>query len=112
MEIQDTKQVWVAWTNTDCTEGRGWIIPKAVCEKKATALRLGKKGSVQGSDCDVEEVTVVKVGNRWMVPGNIIAPSKEDLSMQKRIDEKDAAIERAKAAGLSDEDLKIIVGKI
>ena len=43
MEIQDTKQVWLAMTNTDCTEGRGRQYPKFVCEKKATAIRLGKK---------------------------------------------------------------------
>lgn len=108
MEIQETKTVWVAWTNTDCTEGRGRQIPKAVCEKEATAIRLGKKGSVQGSDCNVTECTAVKVNNTWLVPGDIKPESKEDEAAQKRIDAKRAALEKAKAAGLTEEDLRLI----
>jgi len=32
--------VYVAMTNTDLTEGRGWQIPLAVCEAESTAIRF------------------------------------------------------------------------
>ena len=108
MEIQDTKSVWVAWTNTDCTEGRGRKIPKAVCESEAAAIRLGRKGSVQGSDCGVTECTAIKVNNKWLVPGDIKPATKEDEAYQKGIDAKRAVLKKAKAAGLTSEDLRLL----
>jgi hypothetical protein len=108
MEIQDTKKVWVAWTNTDCTEGRGRQIPKSVCEAEATAIRVGKKGYVQGSDCPVSEAIAVRVNNCWLVPGVIVPTIKDDIATQKRLDEKRAVIEKAKAAGLTEEDLNAL----
>ena len=108
VEIQDTIEVWVAWTNTDCTEGRGRQIPRAVCVKEATAIRLGKKGGVQGSDCTVTARIAVKVNDAWLVPGEIKHETKEDASAQKRIDAKRAALGKAKAAGLTEEDLRLI----
>lgn len=108
MDIQETKKVWVAWTNTDCTEGRGFVVPKAVCELHATAIRIGKKGSVQGSDCNVTEEVAVRIENRWLVPGRIHYATKEDVEAQKIADDRAEALRRAKAAGLSDEDLRMI----
>lgn len=108
IEIQDTKEVWVAWTNTDCTEGRGIQIPKVVCELEATAIRLGKKGYVQGSNCPITKAIAVKINNIWLVPGRIEAESPVDNAAQLRIDQKRAIIEKAKAAGLSEEDLKML----
>ena len=40
IEIQESKTVFIAWTNTDLTEGRGVQIPLAVCESQTTAKRL------------------------------------------------------------------------
>ncbi|MBN58699.1 hypothetical protein [Thalassolituus sp. UBA3500] len=108
MEIQETKTVWVAWTNTDCTEGRGRQIPKAVCESEATAMRLGKKGYVQGSDCPVREAVAVKVNNCWLVPGKIEPISSEDVAAQARIDARRAALKKAKDAGLTDDELRLL----
>ncbi|MCK5613691.1 hypothetical protein KAR91_68130 [Candidatus Pacearchaeota archaeon] len=108
IEIQDTKAVWVAWTNTDCTEGRGLIVPKAVCDSEATAIRLGRKGSVQGSDCNVSAGVAIQIDNEWLVPGRIIAESKEDIKAQKKVNEKRDVIEKAKAAGLTEYELTLL----
>lgn len=105
MEIQETKTVWVAWTNTDNTEGRGRQVPKAVCETKATALRIGRRGYIQGSDCPVSSRIAVKINNSWLVPGVIHIATREDEAKQKRIDEQQTAIEKAKSLGLTDEDI-------
>jgi len=108
VKIQESKKVWVAWTNTDCNEGRGIEVPYAVCAIKETALRRGKKGSVQGSNCRVSEETVVRVNNLWLVPGRIIMATKEDEAAQKKMDARNEALNRAKKAGLADEDLLLL----
>jgi len=71
--IEDTKDVYVAWSNTDLTEGRGGQIPKHVAEVYETAVRLGHKGSVQGCDCPVTKELAVKVGGKWLAPARILA---------------------------------------
>lgn len=109
MEIQETKTVWVAWTNTDLTEGRGFVVPKAVCELETTAIRVGRRGSVMGSDCHVSEALAVKIKNQWYVPGIIIPAKKADKALQKEADAKREVIAKAKAAGLTDDDIKILV---
>ncbi len=108
MTIQDTKKVWAVWTNTDLTEGRGHLIPKAVCETEATAIRMGKKGGVQGSNCLVTEVTAVMMNNCWLVPGRIYPPAIEDKKAQILIDKTREVIKKAKENGLSEDDLKTL----
>lgn len=53
----ETKTYYSVYTNSDLTEGRGYHIPLALCESESTAVRLGKKKYVQGSDCPVNELT-------------------------------------------------------
>ena len=36
--MTEKRTVWVTYTNTDCTEGRGHDVPIAVCAAEATAL--------------------------------------------------------------------------
>lgn len=108
MKIEDSRKVWVAWTNTDLTEGRGAEYPKAVCEEKATAIRLGKGGSVQGSSCKTTEEIAVRINGKWLVPGRILRPTREDKMLQEKIDAKTKAIEKAQAAGLTEEDIKAL----
>ena len=106
--MTETKTVWVAYTNTDCTEGRGFDVPIAVCSMKATAIRLAKNRYVQGSDGPVREMQMVKIDGKWYAPGaavSVIDPTNEDVATQRRIDEQQAALERAKAAGLTDSDI-------
>jgi hypothetical protein len=112
MEIQDVKTVWVAWTNTDCTEGRGQQIPKAVCESEAAAIRIGKKGYVQGSDCPVEKGIAVKIQNQWLAAVRIYAATKEDVANQNSIDKKNALLEKAKKAGFTEEEIKLMGSSI
>jgi len=108
LKIQETKTVWVAWTNTDLTEGRGQSYPKAVCEKEATAIRLGRKGSVMGSDCHITEELSVKVNGIWLYPARLQHATSDDDQAQAHIDGRRAAIEKAKAAGLTDEDIRAL----
>lgn len=110
MEIQESKSVWVAWTNTDCTEGRGYSVPLHVAESYEAALRLGRRGSVQGSDCDVSECVAVKVNNTWLVPGRIAYENEQDKKDGRLREAREAALEKAKKAGLTPDDLAALVG--
>ncbi len=106
-------------TNSDLTEGRGYEYPIAVCEHHITATRLGKGRYAQGSDCRVMPIEMIEIEGKWYVEISaitIIRPSEEDLAEQADIDEKEAmkaarnaAIEKARAAGLSDSDIEALI---
>ena len=110
----ETKHLYVAYTNSDLTEGRGFDIPIAVCEIEATAIRLAKKSYVQGSDGPVRAVEIRMIDGQWWAPMRSTVwttPStKEDIQLQAKMDARKLALEKAKAAGLSDEDIKALLG--
>ena len=110
MEIQETKDVWVAWSNTDCTEGRGRPYAKYICESQACAIRKGKGGSVQGSNCQVTKSFAVKIKNQWLVPGYVESNLTIDNEMQKHLDEAIKLKQRLLEAGFSEEEIKKIKG--
>ena len=104
----ETKVLFVTYTNSDLTEGRGYHIPIAVSETLSTSERLGKGKYVQGSNCPVNEVECIKVDKKWYIPldcVNVIKANETDLANEK----KRIAIEKAKALGLSESDLKALL---
>lgn len=114
----DARKVFIAWTNTDLTEGRGWEYPLAICELEATANRLGKGNYVQGSDCRVTEFTAVYHGGYWCAPYRLVAATDEDHRKEAQIADarrrkaaRDAAIEKAKQLGLSEDDIAALKGE-
>ena len=110
-KVEKTKPIWVAWTNTDLTEGRGWNIPLHIAESPETAARLGRKGSVMGSDCHVTQEIAVQIGGKWLAPaGRIHTETKEDTAARLKREAREAAIGKAKASGLSDDDIAAMVG--
>jgi len=110
-EIEGTKEVWVAWSNTDCTEGRGTQYPLLVAESYETAVRMGQKKYVMGTDCPVTKETAVKVHGHWMVPSSIYAETAEDKEVRLKREAREAAITKAKAAGLTDEDIASLASR-
>jgi len=51
---------------------------------------------------------LMEIDGKWYVPIaaiDVIGPTREDVAAQKAIDAKRAAMEKAKAAGLTDADL-------
>ena len=103
-----TKPVWVAWTNTDLTEGKGYRRVLCVCEAEATAIRLGYKKSVMGSNCPVTKETAARVNGQWLVPGYINPPSRDDVMKQKKMDAKAAALKKAQALGLTEDEISYL----
>lgn len=96
-------------SNTDLTEGRGRDCVLHVCETRETAHRLSRGAYVQGSDCPVSERLAVKIGGRWLVPGTIVSESKEDRKLAESNKRKEAVVQKARQAGLTDEDLSMLM---
>lgn len=115
----DTKRtVYAVITNSDLNEGRGHQMVRRVCEMESTALRLAKKADVQGCDGIVAEMEVEKspsFHDHWLIPQMLCPPSHEDIETERRIKlnrqkekQKQAAIEAAKAAGLTEEQIEAL----
>lgn len=97
--MTEKRTVWVAYTNTDCTEGRGHDVPIAVCAAEATALRLARKQYVQGSAGPVRTMELVKIDGKWYAPSvalTVVEPDSEDIAAQAAIDAKREAVAKAR----------------
>ena len=109
--VADTMDVYVAYTNTDLTEGRGEEIPMAVCMSRSTAARLGKRQGVMGTNCSVHKQLAVRLAHSstWLVPWVIHKPNPDDIAQDQKFIKLEAVIEKAKAAGLTEEEIKLLV---
>lgn len=110
-EVVEGKEFWVVYSNTDLTEGRGHSIAVATCEMESTAIRLSIKRGVMGTNADVEPVKGIVFGGQTYIPSYAVKidnPSKEDIETQKKLDAKRLAFAKAKAAGLTDDELKAL----
>ena len=106
-----TETLWAVYTNSDLTEGRGRQYVEFFCKMRATANRLAKRNYVQGSDSPVEPVQVLVLDGQRVLPASLIKveqPTREDEVEDARLNAASAAIERAKQAGLSDDDIALI----
>ncbi|MAB96969.1 MAG: hypothetical protein CMK71_02730 [Pseudomonadaceae bacterium] len=108
MTDMKAKQVWVVYQNTDLPEGRGRELPIAVCESQSTALRLAKNKGVMGSNASVIERQAIFQCGEWLAPVQIIEPSDKEVEADRRMADFNAVIEKAKALGLTIEDLKTL----
>ena len=106
-----TKTGYVVWSNTDLNEGRGYEVPVHICECYSTAIRLSSKIGVQGSDGRITTVklTLDDESNRWYGPVNIQQATAADLVAEKTRATRQAIIDKAHAAGLSDNDIDALV---
>lgn len=105
---EETCDAFAVWCNTDLTEGRGRQYVKHICLTLATAKRLAAKQGVQGMDADIAPVTLTKNGQYWFGPVNVVMPTEADHRTQAALDRRAAAWVKAKAAGLSDDDIKAL----
>lgn len=104
--------LWAVYTNDDLTEGRGRQYVEHFCKAEATAYRLAKGRYVQGSDCPVKPVSALLVDGKYFLPTsiiNIVNPTTGDEARQRLIDARKLAVEKAKALGLTDEEIAALV---
>ena len=105
------KDVWIAWTNTNLTDGYGTQYPMAICETLATANRLGKKGSVQGMDCSTSKEKAIKIDGKWMSHFMLQYPSKDDTKRQDEMDKQKQAEDKALELGLTPEEITALTAR-
>ena len=104
----EERTVFVIWRNTDLNEGRGALVPYAVCEKESTADRLKKGVNVQGANGEVKKATAFKVNGAWYAPARIIGPTEEDDKNEERRERREALVKKILAAGVPPADLKAL----
>lgn len=107
----EKRTVWVVYTNSDLTEGRGREFPIAYCKSEITAKRIGKGAYVQGLNCPIKSMEVDFVDGNYFMPRSLIhvmEPSYQDLVDQETLNAKNAVLERVRAAGLTDQDLALL----
>lgn len=106
------KEFFAVIGNTDLTEGRGKSFVKYYCETLATAKRLGKGGYVQGFDCPIEPCKLYRIDGKfkWLGPVKVEGPNETDRRNQQALDERQEAVNQARALGLSEEQIKLIRG--
>lgn len=105
------QRIWIVYTNTDITEGRGYDIPFAYCEAEITAKRLAKGCHVQGCDGPIKQLDTVTIEGEHYLPLTAIhvqRATKEDIREQAALDAKNAAMKKVMAAGLTEEDLRAL----
>lgn len=106
---------WQVITNSDLTEGRGQPVVLATCYHWTTAERLAVGAGVQGTDATIEQVHIVRGSGDapgWYARIFPTMPSEDDIARtrergaQKQAEcDKEAALQRARDAGLSDADI-------
>lgn len=83
--MTERRTVWVAYTNTDCSEGRGHDVSIAVCATEEIARRVARNRYVQGSDGPVLSTELVKVDGKWYELGSpvegIVESTSEDVDL-------------------------------
>lgn len=103
VKIEEAGSMWVVFTNSDLTEGRGYRTPIEYCQFLITARRLAVGRGVQGHDADVVELPIVDVDagadksiyRRFQYgPIRLVAPSKEDEKQYNNAVEKCALAAR------------------
>jgi len=104
---------YAVYKNTDMSEGRGAEYPASLCRSIITARRLAKGNYVEGSDCNVKPVRLLLYDGMVYGPVFVIGPTVDDLKVQAELDrkaelaaKKESVINKAKAAGLTDEELE------
>lgn len=63
-----------------------------------------------GSDCPIKRVDLLLHNGRLYGPVTPVPPSKDDASAQSQLDSRRAAEAKARAAGLSDEEIRALKG--
>lgn len=110
---ENTKDVFVVWTNTDLTEGRGAEYAYAICRLEATAKRHAKGNYVMGTDCNITKEKMYRIGKRWYFPGGYedLGTDEDKREEDRLVKEREAkmrrekVLDKARALGLTDEDI-------
>ena len=110
IKIIDEKKGYATISNTDLTEGRGSEIVVCISDNEITAKRMGESRYIQGGDCPIEEVTLIKLNldgrQRWYGPIKLQPSTDSDMKKAEMLKRKKIAIEKIKSLGMPEEEIK------
>lgn len=106
----DTIDGYAAYINSDLTEGRGYQYPLAISLVKTTCERIGAGKHVQGGDAEIITVKLFKIEDMWYGPIKLEYPSVEDTKIEMDLLRRTFILEKARRAGLSDEEINVLKG--
>jgi hypothetical protein len=101
-------KLYVVFTNTDLTEGRGYQIPIAWSVNKYTAQRMARGEGVMGSNADVRVVdTLLVEGKQYLALDYVLLehPTKEDKLKEQQEEERNTILTKMKELGVTEEML-------
>lgn len=107
-ETLEQIEIFVCRTNTDLTEGRGWTYPFAWADSESTADRLASKKGVMGSDASITKEIGYRRNGIIYGPVRIERATDADKAKDTALASKRAALEKARAVGLTDDEIKAI----
>ncbi|MNW14462.1 hypothetical protein D3C71_2126920 [compost metagenome] len=64
---------------------------------------------MQGCDCTISKAVAVRINNVWLVPGVIEPETADDVKRREAREAKEAVMAKAKEAGLTDEEIALLV---
>jgi len=108
LKVEVDGTMFVAWVNTDLTEGRGASIPISHCQSRETAIRNGRGKDVQGSDASIDEVPLLRVGQFQYGPVRVQYPSKSDELADAKNKEREELFARLRRLGITEDELKVL----
>lgn len=108
MKPQNKRIAYVAWVNTDLTEGRGFQRPLYVARSRACVERLGKGKNVQGSDAAIIETEIFDLNGVTYGPIYLQHITREDIDIDNARIEREKIIDKARKLGLTEEEIKKI----
>ncbi len=111
MNVDESEKI-IAWgvrTNTDLTEGKGEEYFEIFCRLKETAIRLGHKRYIMGSDCPIEQVTLHKINNKWYGPVRVNYGNNQDIALNNARLKYEDTISKMMEAGIDEQTINNFV---
>lgn len=100
-------KIYVIYEDSDKTEGRGTRYAVGYTNSSRAALRAAKGLGVQGT---VGFINTVEVGSSIPVSSlRYFKPSSDDLMLDDAQEKRTAAVEKALAAGLTEDDIAALI---
>ena len=106
--VDEIRTVYMAITNSDCTEGKGFPVVLCTAFNKTTAIRKGKNRYIQGGDCPVVAATAFRIERDWYSITRIEPPTDKDKAMDALRVEREAAAKKAKSLGLTEREIELL----
>jgi hypothetical protein len=107
-KFQESKPVFAVISNTDLTEGRGKSKIMGLFYSESHAFDEGKGKFVMGSNCPIIKFRTFIIDNQLYGPVSVPVSPDHYLEEDEKNQRKQEALDKAKALGLTDEEIEAL----